>query len=113
MMAADLAWLRAKWTWLFAVACCFAAVTAGCVRSSARGLANSMVRLTNPAINPDIAILAGVLAVVSTSQQSSTGCPAVVINIQRQFMTTDSDFMVAMHNCLIYQGLTLNLFRLL
>jgi hypothetical protein len=67
MIAADFAGFRAERTGHVAIAWSFAAMTAGRVRSSTLGVANSVCRLNNHIVNPGIVIFASMRAVVSTS----------------------------------------------
>jgi len=108
MIAADFARFRAKRTGHVTMAWGFAAMTASCEWSSTLGVTNSMYLLNNHAVNPDITIFASMRAFVSTSQRCSAGCRTGVINIQRQFVTTDSDFVFAMLHDLFHLDLTAN-----
>jgi hypothetical protein len=108
MIAADFAGLRARRTGHAAVAWSFAAMAAGRVWSSTLGVTNSMFFLNNRTVNPDTAIFASMRAVMSTSQCRSAGCRTGVINIQRQFVTMDSDSMFAMLHDLSYLDPTAN-----
>jgi hypothetical protein len=110
MIAADFAGFRAKRTGHVAVACRFAAMTAGRVWSSTMGITNSVYLLSIPTVNPDIAVFASMLTVASASQRCSAGCRTGITNIQRQFVITDSDFMFAMLYDLLHLDLTANFF---
>jgi hypothetical protein len=113
MIAADFAGFRAKRTGHIAMARSFAAMTAGRVWPSTLCFTDPMFLLNNETVNPSIAIFASMRAVVSTRQRRSAGTGTGVINIQRQFVATNSDFMFAMLHDLFHLDLTAKFLRYL
>lgn len=108
MIAADFTRFCAERTECIVMTWSFAAMTAGCVWPFTLSVTNFMYLLNNNTVNSDIAISASMCAVVFTSQCYFTGCWTGVINIQRQFMTMNLNFMFAMLHDLFYLNLTVN-----